>query len=343
MVKIAVMLSGGVDSSVAAGLLLEAGHQVVGVTMLNWGQEPARQAAQVAACLDIPHYIMDIRTIFAERVIKPFCAAYQSGLTPNPCVTCNEEVKFGTLLEEALKLGCEKVATGHYARIMEDQNGLCHLLKGVDSRKDQSYFLYRLTPRQLARVIFPLGSLTKSQVREHAARFGLKTLARAGESQEVCFISGHYGDFLRERMELIPGPIMDTQGQRLGEHRGLPLYTVGQRRGLGIAAGRPVYVVKVDVPANTLYLGGEDELLADGLEAGATVWGCSKPGLPLDVDAKIRYAARPAPATIESCEEGLSRVRFSKPQRAITPGQSVVFYHEDTVLGGGIIARAFRY
>lgn len=340
--KVGVMLSGGLDSSVAAGMLLEQGLDLIGITMLNWSEEPAARGAAVAKQLNIPHYIVNLKEEFERLVVNSFCDAYGSGLTPNPCISCNEHIKFGLLMEAASQLGCQRIATGHYARIISELDGVAYLHKGLDESKDQSYFLYRISPDKLARIMFPLGNLTKSQVREWAASRGLSELAEGRESQEVCFINGFYGDFLRERMEMRPGPVLDIQGRQLGEHEGLPLYTIGQRRGLGIAAGRPVYVAAMDHESNTLFLGDAEELFAEGLEASDIVWWGPKPDEPFAVTAKIRYASRPAAALIEFLENETLRVRFMKGQRAITPGQSVVLYDGSRVLGGGIIARAFR-
>ncbi len=340
--KVAVLMSGGVDSSVAVHLLQQQGHEVLGITMINWEESPAVKAEQAARVLGIPHRVVDLRARFQENVVAPFCHIYASGRTPNPCVLCNRSIKFGELLQEALRQGCEKVATGHYVRVEHDSaTGRYLLRRGVDKRKDQSYFLYILSQEQLAHCVFPLGEYQKSQVKKIAGSLGLPA-AQGPESQEICFIQGDYRDFLRDRVDYRPGEIVNRQGEVLGRHRGLPFYTVGQRRGLGLAAGKPIYVVDMDLTRNRLVVDEEEQLLATALLAEDNNF-IMIDGLegPRQVQAKIRYQASPAAATLFPWENG-TKVVFAKPQRAITPGQAVVYYQDDYVLGGGTIVSAMK-
>ncbi|HNX27874.1 MAG TPA: tRNA 2-thiouridine(34) synthase MnmA [Syntrophomonadaceae bacterium] len=338
--KVAVLLSGGVDSTVAALLLKEQGYEVTGLTMINYNEEAAVKAKEVAASIGIEHNVIDLRRQFQDKVINYFCDSYEKGETPNPCVECNRCIKFGALLSAAEKLGAEKIATGHYARI--DYDGGCkrHLLrKGVDGKKDQSYFLYALTQEQLAKTIFPLGELTKIKVREIAAQFGLK-VAEERDSQEICFTQDHQ-EFLTGKTAYEPGEVVDRQGNVIGHHKGLPFYTVGQRKGLGISSGRPVYVIAIDKARNLLVVDEEKYLFNQSLMAKQNnfIMEAELRG-DMRVLAKIRYRAKAAPATIYTAGE-LVKVDFDHPQRAITPGQSVVYYQDDYVTGGGIIVKAF--
>ncbi|HWP98421.1 MAG TPA: tRNA 2-thiouridine(34) synthase MnmA [Syntrophomonadaceae bacterium] len=335
-VKVAVLMSGGVDSTIAALLLREAGHQVLGLTMVNWDEEAARKARAAAGILDIRHHVVDLREVFQDRVVDYFCQSYARGETPNPCVECNKWIKFGPLLDKALELGCSRIATGHYAQVETGQQGRYLLKRGVDAAKDQSYFLHGLTQEQLSCTLFPLGSLLKEQVRCMGGNHGLPA-AREKESQEICFIPGDYRDFLKERINYQPGPIMDLQGRVLGVHQGLPFYTIGQRKGLGISGGRPIYVVSLDREKNQVYMGDEESLLSHTLWAADCNF-IAIPSLtkPLTVNARIRYRAPLAEARITP-EGNLVRVDFSTPQRAIASGQSVVFYQGDYVVGGGRI------
>lgn len=339
--KIAVLMSGGVDSTIAALLLRESGHQVLGLTMINWDEEAARKARAAASVLNIEHHIVDLRDVFRERVVDYFCQSYARGQTPNPCVECNKWVKFGPLLDKALELGCSKIATGHYAQVEISQQGRHLLKRGMDAAKDQSYFLHGLTQEQLSSTLFPLGSLLKEQVRCLAGNHGLPA-AREKESQEICFVPGDYRDFLKERISCRPGPIVDPQGRVLGTHQGLPFYTIGQRKGLGISCGRPIYVVSLDREKNQVCLGDEEGLLNHTLWAADCNF-ISIPSLtaPLQVQARIRYRAPLAEACIMP-EGNLVRVDFSTAQRAIAPGQSVVFYQGDIVVGGGRIEKFQR-
>lgn len=335
--KIGVLVSGGVDSAAAALLLQQAGHQVVAITMINWHSNIVAQAAQVAGSLGIEHHVIDVRQQFASSIIENFCSTYQTGATPNPCVMCNELLKFGHLLEYAQALGCDKIATGHYARVERKQNGKWALKKGLDLGKDQSYFLYRLTQPQLSAVVFPLGDLSKDRAREIVRMRDLHG-AHSEESQEICFISGDYREFLLNRVAYRAGDFVDKTGRVLGRHRGIPFYTIGQRRGLGLNTGMPMYVLDIDETTNRVVVGPESDLYTSALMAVSV--SNTSPGLLLDglhVRAKIRYRAPEAEAKLTVRSTGL-QVSFAEPQRAVTRGQSVVFYSDDEVLGGGIIA-----
>jgi len=355
-------MSGGVDSSVAAGLLKEAGHEVIGVTMNLFSLPPevcpsedlrsccgrkATEDAHEAACrLGIDHLVVDFRSEFEGRVIADFCRGYGRGRTPNPCVRCNEHIKFGLLLERAKRLGADFIATGHYARIKYDTGSGRYLLKkGKDRAKDQSYFLYPLSQAQLSRILFPVGGYTKSEVRRLAKKWGLPAAAKP-ESQEICFVPrGRYPDFLRGRVPetLRPGPIMDRSGRILGEHNGIAHFTIGQRRGMGIAGPQPIYVVAIDAASDSIIVGADEELFQKTLIAGRVNWSSvEKIESPVRVKAKIRYRHEAAGATLIPLSKGRLRVEFDRPQRAVTPGQSVVFYERDIVIGGGIIERALR-
>lgn len=347
-VKVAVAMSGGVDSSVAAALLLEEGFDVVGVTMRLWRGEGSSEssaetsAMSTAARLGIQHVLIDLEEQFSQCVVDDFVREYARGRTPNPCVRCNAEIKFGALLDYARReLGVDKLATGHYARIeRDDGTERWKLMRGVDRSKDQSYFLYRLTQAQLGSVLFPLGTWTKQQTRKAAEERGIEARMRP-ESQDVCFLPDeHYGEFLSRRSpELVrPGPIVDTSGRQLGTHRGIAFYTIGQRRGLGVAASERLYVVAIDADDNTVVLGVADELakhdvIIDGLSAISG----DKLTESIVVTAKIRYNAQDSKATLRPLGSGRAELAFEKAQNAVTPGQSAVFYAEDEVLGGGTI------
>lgn len=334
--KIAVLLSGGIDSTVAGFLLKEEGHQVTGLTMVNWDDKVSQKATGAARWLGIEHIVIDLRRVFAERVIDYFCTTYEQGFTPNPCVECNRSIKFGALLEFAQQAGFEMIATGHYARVEFDlKNQQYRLRKGVDQRKDQSYFLYALNQYQLARAIFPLGDWTKEQVKQYGSELGLP-MADAKESQEICFIPGDYREFLTGRIKSHPGNIEDQHGHTVGRHRGVAFYTIGQRRGLGISGGKPLYVTDLDVERNVVKVGDNEELFRKTLWAHHNTFIKDALQGPVQVTAKVRYTALPAEALIQA-EGDLIKVEFSKPQRAITPGQKIVYYDDEYVVGGGTI------
>ncbi len=348
-------MSGGVDSSVAAAVMLEEGYEVIGLTMRIWCDPRYEDhegdscnllrdivdAGRVAEQLGIPHYTLDVRDIFKKKVVRYFIDEYRRGRTPNPCIVCNRNIKFGVLLDKALSLGADKLATGHYVRTGWDRRHRRYFLKkGVDSGKDQSYMLYKLTQEQLSRSIFPLGESSKEAIRTKARRIGL-TMAEKKESQEVCFIPGDdYREFLRYQVGTFPpGPIVDTEGRCLGEHRGLPYYTIGQRKGLGLVAAEPLYVVDMHIDDNSLVVGTKEETFAAGLIASDLNFIAGHPPAePLRVMARIRYRADETPATLHPPDQdGHARLQFATRQSAVTPGQAVVFYLDDEVLGGGTI------
>jgi len=355
--RIVVGLSGGVDSSVAAALLVEQGFDVVGITLRVWPWEGAKDperrfgsccspatvddARQVARRLGIPYYLLNSETEFARTVIDDFAREYEAGRTPVPCTVCNRDVKFGSLLARARAWDAVAVATGHYARITCDEaTGRFLLWRGADAQKDQSDFLWPLSQAQLGAARFPVGALTKAEVRERARALGLVT-ADKPESQEICFVPDNdYRGFLRRRIPhaFSPGPIVDGSGRVLGEHEGLAAYTVGQRRGLGIATGRTLYVTRLDPARNTLVVGDAREVEVDALVAEQVNWiSLERPAGPIRVQAQIRHRHTPAPATVSPRGEGVE-VHFDAPQWAPAPGQSVVFYDGDIVVGGGVIA-----
>lgn len=357
---VAVAMSGGVDSSVAAALLRAEGRDVFGVTMelvslpprfclsdelrSCCGRKAVDDAVAVAAKLGILHCVVDFRIPFEARVVNDFCAEYAAGRTPNPCVRCNQFIKFGLLFERARRLGAEAVATGHYARLDRDAaSGRWLLRKGLDPDKDQSYFLHPLSQTDLSRALFPLGGLKKREVRDLALASGLP-VANKAESQEICFIpDDDYAGFLRERCPgaFEPGPIVDPSGREIGRHEGVAHFTIGQRKGMGIAAPRPLYVIRVDVERNTIVAGPSEALYGRSLDATGMNWiAIDRLTGPLNVRARIRYKHAEAPARVEPAGPDRVRVEFEKPQRAIAPGQSVVFYDGDIVVGGGTIDRA---
>lgn len=343
-----VAMSGGVDSSVAAALLVEQEFDVVGVMLHLWAEKENRccapeavdDARAVAGQLGIDFYLVDYEAEFKACVVDYFVAEYSRGRTPNPCLACNREIRFGRLLRHAQALGADWMATGHYARITEI-GGMHRLQKGADPHKDQSYVLYMLGQEELRRLIFPVGAYTKAQVREMARERGLPVADR-DESMEICFVTDDdYRRFLREHapQSVQPGPILDTSGREIGRHQGLPYYTIGQRRGLGIAAPEALYVLRLDVARNALIVGPARELGRRSLLADEVTYVSGRPPAePVRVQAKIRYKAILADATWTPLEAGHARVEFNAPVRDSTPGQAVVAYQGDLVLGGGIIS-----
>jgi tRNA-specific 2-thiouridylase len=339
--KVAVALSGGLDSAVAALLLKEAADEVIGIHMRLRDspgfEHQAHRAEDICRILDIPYHQIDLQKEFESYVVDYFCREYRQGRTPNPCVACNEHMKFGILLDKALSLGADYLATGHYARVQHSRDGH-RLLKAKDSSTDQSYFLYTLTQEKLGHVLFPLGEYSREEVKQMAKQAGLPTVTKS--SQDICFISRrNCGAFLSQRLATLPGDVIDTQGKKLGQHPGIAFYTIGQRHGLGLASGKPSYVTKIEPESNRIVLGPEEELYSQKLTAHKLNWiSGTAPREPLTVRAKIRYKSKEAEATL-FFRNGSVDVHFTRPQKAITPGQAVVFYNIDEVLGGGTIYR----
>ncbi|HLO01024.1 MAG TPA: tRNA 2-thiouridine(34) synthase MnmA [Pyrinomonadaceae bacterium] len=367
--KLAVAMSGGVDSSAAAAILKEQGHELVGFTMQLWNQRrgisvdengdplPSRccslddvyDARRVAEELGFPFYVLNLEREFERDVVQPFVASYLNGETPIPCVSCNSRLKFASLDKLAASLGCDKVATGHYARVAYDEAAARYrLYRGLNLEKDQSYFLWELTQEQLSRAMFPLGELSKPEVRAVAREHAL-AVAEKTESQEICFVpDGNYAGFIdrylaaEDSSDRLPGDgeIVDRRGAVVGRHSGIHHYTIGQRRGIGIAAAQPLYVIDVDAANNRIVVGAQDDLLSVEFTAAGVNWiAFDKPDEPVRAEVRVRYRHTPAAATIVPLEDNRVLVVFDGPQRAITPGQTTVFYRGDEVVGGGWIVK----
>ncbi|MBI5934614.1 MAG: tRNA 2-thiouridine(34) synthase MnmA [Chloroflexi bacterium] len=353
MTKVVVAMSGGVDSSVAAALLKQQGYDVVGMMLRLWsapGKEDSNrcctpdsmaQARRVAAKLDIPFYVVDAKNVFRETVVQYFLDGYARGETPNPCLMCNRQIRWTFLLDHALALGAEFMATGHYARIRNSEFGIRNLLRAVDESKDQSYVLHVLTQEKLQRALFPVGEYPKPEIRKIAESFGLPTASRA-DSQDLCFLAGEdYRNFLQRNAPQLnqPGEIIRTDGKVLGQHNGLASYTIGQRKGLGVASPVPLYVITKHATHNTLVVGTQDELGFSELTARDVNWISGEaPPAAFRAMVKIRYTAKPVPAEVTPLAGGArAHVRFDAPARDVTAGQAAVFYVGEEVLGGGII------
>ena len=351
--RVLVAMSGGVDSSVAAAMVLEQGHEVIGVTLKQWtgpdGRLPtagcctvvdAEDARSVAARLGVAHYVLDYTEAFRTEVVEPFSREYLAGRTPNPCVTCNRSVRFGALAERAAALGCDALATGHHARVRHDAAGW-HLLKGADPAKDQSYVLHSLGQEDLATIRFPIGHLSKSEVRARAAELGMRVATKA-DSQDLCFIGrGGHREFLAERFPeaAAVGPIVDLELGEVGSHAGAAGFTIGQRRGLGVALGEPRFVVEVQPTTNTVVIGRREDLLAVGCTVRAASFVSGSPPAGERIEVKVRYRSAPVGATLRQ-HVGFWAIDFDEPQEAVAPGQSAVFYDGDEVIGGGTIDEA---
>jgi len=359
--RVVVAMSGGVDSAVAAGLLAREGYEVIGITMRLWTQddplaaryqrrccpvEDIDDASTVAAALGTPHYVLNMEREFAANVVDYFVDEYQRGRTPNPCLPCNEHVKFGALLDRARALEADYLATGHYARIERDGEAY-RLRRAADDEKDQSYVLYMLGQAELSRVLFPIGGYRKEEVRALATELGLPVAGKP-DSADICFLpTEDYRDFIAERVPQDGGDIVDGDGRVVGHHRGLAAYTIGQRRGLGVALGEPRFVTSIDPQRNVISIGSEEELYSEALSADHLRWVAGAPPAPeFEADVKIRYRSAAARARVRMTGDGVE-VRFQRPQRAVAAGQAVVFYRldagrNDEVLGGGIISEARR-
>ncbi len=355
--RVLVAMSGGVDSSVAAQILKNQGYEVAGIFLNFWKDESAGAVAEnrccslealmdarkVAAKVGIPFYTLDFSAPFKKAVVDNFLSEYEAGRTPNPCVVCNKKIKIGRLIKYARRLGFDYVATGHYLQIKKVGRKY-QLFKAKDKLKDQSYFLYTFTPEELSSLLFPLGGYIKPQVRKLAAKFGLEVESKA-ESQDICFLSGAHNDFLKKYLQLSPGPIKlladGARGKEIGRHQGLPLYTIGQRRGIEIGGTGPYYVAKFDYRRNILYVvktWNEEVLYRDSLEAKKVNWlSGAAPKRAIKCQAVIRYGHKAVNCIVEPQSKSSYLVKFSQPQRAVTAGQSVVFYDKQRVLGGGLI------
>jgi tRNA-specific 2-thiouridylase len=358
-IKVVVAMSGGVDSSVTAALLKQQGYQVIGMMLRLWS-EPGKEAVnrccspddlalarRIASQLDIPFYAIDAKEVFYQKVVVPFIDGYTQGITPNPCLNCNRSIRWQFLLERALALGADYLATGHYARLRMQNGNLnsntinkFELLRGIDQSKDQSYVLHILNQEQLSHALFPLGAYTKDQVRNIALNFGLPVANRV-DSQDLCFLGGNdYQNFLiRNAPQVVnPGPITNFAGEQIGQHQGLAFYTIGQRKGLGIQSPNPLYVINKDISKNTLLVGTKEQLGKQDLMASQVNWISGKaPEQPIWGSVKIRYKAQDTDGLITPQKDGNINIIFTKPLRDITPGQAAVIYNDEVCLGGGII------
>jgi tRNA-specific 2-thiouridylase len=351
-----VAMSGGVDSAVAAGLLARQGYEVIGITMRLWTRDdpnaPAAKkrccsvedtddARQAADVLGIPHYVLNMEREFQDRVVDYFVAEYGRGRTPNPCLACNEHVKFRALLDRAIALEADYLATGHYARIDRDGDAY-RLRRAIDDTKDQSYVLYTMGQAELAKTLFPVGGYGKARIRGLAHEMGL-LLADKPDSVDICFVpDGDYKSFVRNRAPQTAGVMRDGSGNTIGEHDGIAGFTIGQRKGLGVALGEKRFVTSIDPDLNIITIGGEDDLLSDTIIVEHVNWVGECPSSPTRTETKIRYRAQSAASTVTPLADGGARVEFDAPQRAVTPGQAAVFYDGDIVVGGGAILRAER-
>lgn len=349
--KVLVAMSGGVDSSVTALLLMREGYECIGATMRLYDSiridckqptccslDDAQDARDVAERLGMPFHIFDYREAFDALVIRNFVEEYAAGRTPNPCIACNRFLKFDLLFQKAAELGCDFLATGHYAQVSEDEQGTFHLRCGVDAKKDQSYVLYMLQQRQLARLLLPLGGLEKEQVRQIAEEHGLAN-AKKRESQDICFVpDGDYAAFLRhEKVESAPGELLDEDGRVVGRHQGIVNYTIGQRKGLGVALGYPAYVTRIDAQANTVTVGPREALERTSFTVAHMAW--TQDAVPeeaLEAEVRTHYHARRVPVRVQACGEN-AQVQAIEPLGALAPGQAAVFYRGDEVIGGGTI------
>ena len=355
--RVVAAMSGGVDSSLAAALLKKEGYDIVGVTFRMWPKEECgssvgrsccnleavTRARAVAGQLEIPYYVVDFSKEFKKEVIDYFCDSYLKGLTPNPCVICNEKIKFGKLIDKAKSLGASRVATGHYANISYDKKSKRYLLKeGKDKVKDQSYFLFALSQDQLKNAMFPLGGLTKGRVRTLAKKMKLRTFNTVS-SQDICFIQDiDYAEYIKKKtgVDVKPGDIVDGSGKVLGRHKGIPFYTIGQRRGLGVAHKEPLYVTSIDIEKNRVLVGPRGEVMKKSLFAEGMNWiAIDSLDKPMRATARIRYNHIKAKAKVTKTGKDSVRVDFDEPQFAPTPGQAIVFYNKDVVIGGGWIKK----